>query len=1145
MNGLPLEGLLSACLSNDNQVRKEAETAVKALSAVKDQVKNILLERIVSEREHAVTRAVADVVGVIAKHTVPRNEWPELLGFLQQCSTSPKHEHREVALTLFSSLTETIGECLQPHVMGLQAVVLAGLKDTHESVVVAALSAMERLSQLVLNEAEIQTFHGLVAAMLAVGTKAVTTGSEDIAVQVCQLLVDLVECPAPLLQPQLPAALQFAMTTASNVELDLETRGQALQVVQWVARYKPKQLAKHKVLLKQLIGVLCSLACEPPEPNFDDSQGIPAKELAAQTLDALALHVGSAHVLPQLLVFSKGACASPDVCTRAASIAVLAIVAEGCSEPLRKKVEDVLPMVLRGLQDPEQSVRCAAAFAIGQFSQYLQPDIVGHYEAVLPCLFAAMADPMPDVQERGCYALDAFCENLDQEILPYLPQLLARLGDVRHLRQGITHVASCSTLCPHRSFSAGWFTLPVSKFESKSELSVKFESKSELSVTFESKSELPVKFVSKSVLPVKFESKSVLSAECESKSELSLMARLGDVLQHGGRSMQEMALSAIASTVAAAGTDFEPYVAPLLPILQHFMVSSSSDLLKCRCRATEVAGLVLEFLGAQPSLRSAVPHLMQLGLKGFVLGENELNEFSHGMFSCAARALGPEFAPYLQYVVPLALASCKLDDGTWNDSSSEDEDKEDASHRTFAANGGGSSSSGRGSDPAHGRVGGASLAADDDSDEEDGGDGGRFSVRTGVLDEKCAATMALGMYAEACPAQYSPYTAATLEVLVAMSLYFHEDVRMQSSEALARLTVSVYTSSQPPLPQNSPPAPTPPAHTTFSPETLTVLQSTHVALLAAIEDEDKSAVASGFLGLGMVIKALGLGCLDAGKLEVVVKQSEQLLKGEAGCQQTEEDDDEEGEEEDEDAAQEDEELLASVAELLPILADAAGPDPSQPEAIRATAVGVTAELAERLKLHMVPHLDKVVPFLLRELRADGDTNRQNAAFCCGVLAAHCGTQMGPLLTAILQALHPLFAETEDGGVRDNACGAVSRMLSSCAAALPLERVVSVLLESLPLREDFDEAKAVYGALVGLLTGDQAMRVAPLLPSIVTALTESSTQDKIPPDVRRSVALSLAALATQYPEHVVPLLAACPPEQRAALEQLAATPAPAL
>lgn len=82
--------------------------------------------------------------------------------------------------------------------------------------------------------------------------------------------------------------------------------------------------------------------------------------------------------------------------------------------------------------------------------------------------------------------------------------------------------------------------------------------------------------------------------------------------------------------------------------------------------------------------------------------------------------------------------------------------------------------------------------------------------------------------------------------------------------------------------------------------------------------------------------------------------------------------------------------------------------------------------------------------------------------------------LGSPLALPVQALHPLFAETEDNGVRDNACGAVSRMLTSCAAALPLERVVPVLLESLPLREDFDEAKAVYGALVGLLTGESRL-----------------------------------------------------------------------
>lgn len=78
----------------------------------------------------------------------------------------------------FMSSIWLAGDCLQPHVMGLQAVVLSGLKDTHETVVTAALSAMERLSQLVLNEAEIQTFHGLVAAMLTVSASTDSATAE-------------------------------------------------------------------------------------------------------------------------------------------------------------------------------------------------------------------------------------------------------------------------------------------------------------------------------------------------------------------------------------------------------------------------------------------------------------------------------------------------------------------------------------------------------------------------------------------------------------------------------------------------------------------------------------------------------------------------------------------------------------------------------------------------------------------------------------------------------------------------------------------------------------------------------------------------------------------------------------------------------
>ncbi len=51
-----------------------------------------------------------------------------------------------------------------------------------------------------------------------------------------------------------------------------------------------------------------------------------------------------------------------------------------------------------------------------------------------------------------------------------------------------------------------------------------------------------------------------------------------------------------------------------------------------------------------------------------------------------------------------------------------------------------------------------------------------------------------------------------------------------------------------------------------------------------------------------------------------------------------------------------------------------------------------------------------------------------------------------------QALHPLFQAGEEAGVRDNAAGAVGRLLAAFGGAVPLEAVAPVLLTALPLSE---------------------------------------------------------------------------------------------
>jgi hypothetical protein len=66
-------------------------------------------------------------------------------------------------------------------------------------------------------------------------------------------------------------------------------------------------------------------------------------------------------------------------------------------------VLQVLPSLLSALNDPESEVRGAAGFALGQFSEYLQPDITYHHAAILPAVFGLLQDPDTDVQERACY----------------------------------------------------------------------------------------------------------------------------------------------------------------------------------------------------------------------------------------------------------------------------------------------------------------------------------------------------------------------------------------------------------------------------------------------------------------------------------------------------------------------------------------------------------------------------------------------------------------------------------------------------------------------------------------------------------------------------------------------------------------------
>ncbi|GFR46416.1 hypothetical protein Agub_g7998, partial [Astrephomene gubernaculifera] len=159
-------------------------------------------------------------------------------------------------------------------------------------------------------------------------------------------------------------------------------REAALEVIHWVARFKPKQLSRSKEQVRALVGALCTMAAEPPPPDLDpeDEGTLPPAKLATQALDSVALHLPAQCVYPAVLSFAREALSSPSRAHREAALTALAVVFEGCAEPLRKRLKDVMPLLLAGLRDPEAPVRGAAAFALGMAAEFLQPHIVEYYK---------------------------------------------------------------------------------------------------------------------------------------------------------------------------------------------------------------------------------------------------------------------------------------------------------------------------------------------------------------------------------------------------------------------------------------------------------------------------------------------------------------------------------------------------------------------------------------------------------------------------------------------------------------------------------------------------------------------------------------------------------------------------------------------
>ncbi|KZT55244.1 ARM repeat-containing protein [Calocera cornea HHB12733] len=542
-----------------------------------------------------------------------------------------------------------------------------------------------------------------------------------------------------------------------------------------------------------------------------------------------------------------------------------------------------------------------------------------------------------------------------------------------------------------------------------------------------------------------------------------LMVRLIGLLQSADRQMQSTIIGAIGSAAHAAKGRFAPYFPEFMKRIEPcFFLKEEGDL-DLRAIAVDTAGTLAEAVGAD-AFRPYFEPMMQQALDGLTLDNPRTHESNFLFFIVMSRVFPELMEPYLATIIPVLIKSCQ---------EPEFEVNEDATGFSAVTSGNGTAE--------------APLVIKNDGDEDIDVDVEDVEVAyedivntsSAQAVEKEIAADALGQLFANIKLPFLPYVEATLEVLLVLLEHFYEGIRKAAVSSCIEYVRTFYLLANY---EWTPGQPSPPLHDN-------IVKVRDLVMDGLVEcqqtDDDKNSVATLCSSLGELLTAYGPTVMGDHSEEIANLAMAVLDKSHL-CQQDTDAAEEDPEDVIEDQAEYDSVLTSSAMDLvaglahayagafknafpkfLPLIAQYAGKGHSMTD--RSAAIGTFGEIIGAMGPAVTDFTVPLGQLLMPVLEDDEAEVRSNAAYAIGVLVEHSEMDMSGEYLNILARLQPFFKTEETTGspmnARDNACGAVARMLLKSLDKLPAAQVLPVLFSGLPLRSDTQENKPVFKCIL--------------------------------------------------------------------------------
>lgn len=424
-----------------------------------------LLQLLASETVRSVRNGAIGVTSIICKLQAPAQDesavpadyvpWPELFQFISAASQDASVEARELAFLLLMEMVDTVGTFLSTQFSHLAQLFHGSITNAQEDIKVknAAVKALGGLMSFLSDEIDVvDVFCNLIPALLQFSAECQKRNDEDTVSIILDVLYDLAYSPCKVVTTHLPAIIAFCLGCMRDPNLEMTVRDSAALVVATMAESKAKSFGKNTELLHGTLESIFNLIENATETGAgalfqsnpawredeegddydpEDNDAATETSMAQGTLDMLACEIPKKYIFQPVVQMCVARFSSQNENQRKAGIACLGVVAEGCAEPLREHLAEIMPIVLQAAQDSCAAVRECSCFALGQLSEHCQPEILSYSDQVLPIAFGLLDDKTVAVQATSCYVLEMFCERLEpDDVRPLLDPLVRKLASM-------------------------------------------------------------------------------------------------------------------------------------------------------------------------------------------------------------------------------------------------------------------------------------------------------------------------------------------------------------------------------------------------------------------------------------------------------------------------------------------------------------------------------------------------------------------------------------------------------------------------------------------------------------------------------------------------------------------------------------------